>query len=127
MHLVLDEPEQVLPGQVLQHVVDGLGVHKGVFQAHEEVFHLAGSQLHQERLLILQMLDPLVLLNGALGNPLERMQLLLVDDQLHWPILPISNLDIGSAVDDFFGFFLFLRVLFLLLLLQNISFVIHLF
>ena len=44
----------------------------------------------QDRLLVLNMLYPLRLVNGGLGHNLQREQLALVDDQVHGAELPIA-------------------------------------
>ena len=61
------------------------------------------AQQLQNVLLVLNVLDSLCLINGGLGDELESVQFAILDDEIDWPELAISNLDARVAVPEFLG------------------------
>lgn len=122
--LILEDPEEILTWQVFEHKVNALLVHESLIQFDDEITGLKivwiFSQHLQMSLFVLDVLDPLIIVNGGLLDSLESSKFTVHDYQVDGPELTLSNLHTRIVVDNFFSrFFLPLR---LMGLESNISF-----
>ena len=96
----------VLAGHKLKNEVYGLLINKGLLKLDKEVGD--GSLLLKHMayfLLVLQVVYPLLLVNGYLRDLFQSIEIVLEDDKFDCMVFPSANFNIGPAVLDFLFFF----------------------
>jgi hypothetical protein len=102
---VLEDPEEVVPRQVLKDQTNVLVVSKCVVQLNHEVYfgvlllRVARQQL-QDLLFLLDVLNSLLVVDRFFPDPLQCAQLLPHDDQVNRAKLAFSNVNFRVTVQE---------------------------
>ena len=105
VHFVLNEPEEILTGTVIENEVNGVCVCESLFQMDEKVGFMLLFDLIQEHsnlLLILHMLYSFCFIDRSLRNLLQSVQFVLIDYQLNRMVFSFPDFDSWLRILHYF-------------------------